>query len=246
MGLGTIVNMIVYVCVPAWGDWAALFAFALWIVDAAMSVVIALYLPFITISRKDDTKLSTITALQLFPSVAPVVTSVVAGTVASSLTDHPQLALASILAGYVLWGVGFPTALLIMTIYYQRLVLHKLPPRELIISVWLPLGPPSLGAYSLIELGRTAEIIFPLTHTIHPMAGVILYNLGVIIALVFWGYALLWFFFAVAALKNIGFGSFNMGWWGLTFPIGCFAISSGRLGQVIPSRFFRIVGTVRA
>lgn len=47
MGLATIINMIVFVCVPVWGDWAAYFAWALWWVDVACALATNLYLPFV-------------------------------------------------------------------------------------------------------------------------------------------------------------------------------------------------------
>ena len=47
MGLATIINMIVFVCVPAWGQWTRYFAWGLWIFDAVVSVMTALSLPFI-------------------------------------------------------------------------------------------------------------------------------------------------------------------------------------------------------
>lgn len=47
MGLATIINMIVFVCVPAWGEWTRYFAWGLWIFDAVVSVTTALSLPFI-------------------------------------------------------------------------------------------------------------------------------------------------------------------------------------------------------
>lgn len=47
MGLAMIVNMFCHVCVPAWGDWARIFAWVLWIIDAWISVVTALSLPFL-------------------------------------------------------------------------------------------------------------------------------------------------------------------------------------------------------
>ena len=46
MGLATIINMIVLVCVPAWGEWAKYLAWGLWIFDAVISVMTALSLPF--------------------------------------------------------------------------------------------------------------------------------------------------------------------------------------------------------
>lgn len=47
MGLATIINMIIFVCVPAWGgNWWKL-AWALWWFDAAVSLATCLTLPFI-------------------------------------------------------------------------------------------------------------------------------------------------------------------------------------------------------
>ena len=46
MGLATIITMIVYVCVPAWGSWTITLAWALWWIDIAISVSTCFYLPF--------------------------------------------------------------------------------------------------------------------------------------------------------------------------------------------------------
>lgn len=40
MGLATIVNLIVLVCVPAWGKWAQILAYVLWWLDALIAVVV--------------------------------------------------------------------------------------------------------------------------------------------------------------------------------------------------------------
>jgi tellurite resistance protein TehA-like permease len=47
MGLGIIIEMIVNVCVPAWGPWAATLAWTLWWIEVVTSVAICLYLPFL-------------------------------------------------------------------------------------------------------------------------------------------------------------------------------------------------------
>jgi hypothetical protein len=47
MGLATIVNMVTFVCVPAWGEGAATLAWTLWWIDAALSVACCMYLPFV-------------------------------------------------------------------------------------------------------------------------------------------------------------------------------------------------------
>jgi tellurite resistance protein TehA-like permease len=205
--------MVVFICTPRWGIWVVYTAWGIWMADAIVSIVIAFYLPFILIKQKDDRELSSFTALDLFSVIAAVVASAVGATVAGVL-PNPQYALGTVVASYVLWGIGIPTAMIIMVIYFHRLAIHKLPPREVIVSVFLPLGPPSLGGYAVMQLGKVAMDVFPKTHTIHELAGVILYNLGVFIALIFWGFALLWLFFAVATIYNARRIPFNIGWWG--------------------------------
>lgn len=52
------------------------------------------------------------------------------------------------------------------------------------------------------------------------MAGHIAYVVGFFVALVMWGWGLLWFSFAIASLvktaRDVGV-PFNMGWWGFTY-----------------------------
>lgn len=46
MGFATIINCIIFICVPVWGDWAARFAWGLWWVDATVSIAICYFVPF--------------------------------------------------------------------------------------------------------------------------------------------------------------------------------------------------------
>jgi tellurite resistance protein TehA-like permease len=147
MGLGTIISMICYVCVDAWGSWVQYLAISLWAIEALLSILCAFFIPFAIISTNDDIKLSHLTALHIFPAVSCVVASAT-GSVVASITTNPQLALWTVLISYVLWGVGVPTAMMVLTIYFHRLVIHKLPPREVIVSVFLPIGKPSSVAIS--------------------------------------------------------------------------------------------------
>jgi Voltage-dependent anion channel len=73
-----------------------------------------------------------------------------------------------------------------------------------------------------------------------------LYVLGLLTALVFWGFGLVWLAFAVATIWLNHPLPFNMGWWGFTFPLGVYAVSTMQIGVELPSAFFRIVGTVFA
>lgn len=98
------------------------------------------------ISQSYITSLERITALQLLPIAATIVAAGTGAEVAEILPDEHR-AMGTILVSYILWGMGTPLALTILVIYYQRLAVHKLPPREMIVSCFLPLGPLGFGGY---------------------------------------------------------------------------------------------------
>jgi C4-dicarboxylate transporter/malic acid transport protein len=246
MGFATLIEMWVHVCVPAWGEWAAYLVLALWIVDCVVAVAVTVSLGILLMSESYQRSLDSITAAQLLPIAATIVAAGAGSEVASVMPD-PQLALGVIIASYVLWGMATPMAFTVLVIYYQRLALHKMPPREVIVSAFLPLGPLGFGGFTILNLGKRAAVVFPQTGTLDPLAGRIAYVLGCFVALIMWGWGLLWFSFALAALwktaKNGGI-PMNMGWWGFTFPLGVYASSTMLLGRELPSLFFRVLGTI--
>ncbi|KAL4911832.1 voltage-dependent anion channel [Aspergillus aurantiobrunneus] len=243
MGFATIVNMFCFVCVPAWGDWAPNFAWTIWIVDAVISVVIALSLPFLLMSGSDETKLSSMTAVWLLPIVSCVVTAS-SGAIVADILPNPQHALWTVIVSYVLWGVGLPLALMIMVIYLQRLTLHKIPPKAMIVSVFLPLGPCGSGGYGAMKLGKAAQTIFPQTHTLEELSGPAFHAMGFLVGLILWAFGLVWLFFASASIVRCKTFPFNIGWWGFTFPIGAYASCTCQIGAELPSAFFRVLGTI--
>lgn len=74
-----------------------------------------------------------------------------------SLLLIPPLTSLTVVVSYILWGTGFPVAVLIMAIYYSRLTFHKIPARAQIISTFLPLGPTGQGAFGLLQLGSVVR-----------------------------------------------------------------------------------------
>ena len=100
-----------------------------------------------------------------------------------------------------------------------------------------------------MQLGKVAMLVFPQTKTLPAVSAVggrpgdILYVMGWIVALVMWGFAIVWLFFALASISRSKF-PFNMGWWGFTFPLGVFTVSTTTIGKETGSRFFDVLGTV--
>lgn len=155
---------------------------------------------------------------------------------------------------YFFLGIGLPVALIILALHFQRLLLFKQPPREVIISVFLPLGPYGQGGEALLHLREVAYRLFPIIST-QPGTGVPSLNLPVgqsifsvslVGALFFWAFGVWWLFLAVATLvREVRSGriSFNMGWWAAVFPMASLAICTARLADALDSLALRVVYT---
>jgi tellurite resistance protein TehA-like permease len=196
-------------------------------------------------SKSHISSLDRITAAQLLPIAATIVAAGTGAEVSEVLmTTNPQHALGTIITCYILFGMSFPLAIFVLVTYYHRLIVHKLPPREIIVSCFLPLGPLGFGGYTIMYLGKVSLHLLPLTGTLHPLAGPILYVLGFISALLLWSFGILFLFLALASIYISRPFPFNMGWWGFTFPLGVFAASTIQIGLELPSTFFRVLGTV--
>ncbi|MCJ1425153.1 Plasma membrane sulfite pump involved in sulfite metabolism [Sticta canariensis] len=134
----------------------------------------------------------------------------------------------------------------VLVIYFQRIAIHKLPAREVIVSVFLPIGPLGQGGFAIMQLGSVALRIFSERDTLNVQttgSGNVLYVVGWLMALVMWGFGLIWLFFAIASITRHQF-PFNMGWWVFAFPLGVFATSTVLLGDEIPSATFHVLGTL--
>ncbi|WP_310301115.1 hypothetical protein [Rhizobium sp. BE258] len=54
--------------------------------------------------------------------------------------------------------------------------------------------------------------------------------------LILWGYGIWWLAIAIMiTLRYLKDGiPYNIGWWGYTFPLGVFAVATGRLATIVP------------
>ena len=98
-------------------------------------------------SQEHQSSLDKITAAQLLPIAATIVAAGTGSAVAQILPnlDHAR---DTIMISYAMWDMSVPLAMSVLVMYYQRLAVHKLPPREVIVSCFLPLGPLGMGGYT--------------------------------------------------------------------------------------------------
>ena len=97
-----------------------------------------------------------------------------------------------------------------------------------------------------MQLGKVAMKNIPKTGTLTAAtknAGDILYVVDWLIALITWGFGLVWFFIAIASITHSRL-PFNIGWWGFTFSIGVLTVSTTTFGKEMLSKFFDVLGTV--
>jgi len=195
-------------------------------------------------------ELNRMTAALLFPFVPAVVASSSGGIVAAALPD-PSHAATTLVASYIVWGMGEFFAMIVLSIYFHRLCVHSLPPREAIVSVFLPIGPLGQGGFGIQKLGSVARDLlhetggsFSNSSADPEIVGEVFYALGIFLGFVMWGAGLCWLAFALISIAVTQSFPFNMGWWGFTFPLGVLATCTGRLAEELDSTFFRMLTMV--
>lgn len=242
MGLATIINGFLVFGPHIWGPSAIQAAHALWWLDAAMALACAWLVPYLMFTRQDHT-LQSMTAVWLLPIVAAEVTAASGGLLLGHLNADAESLRIFVLC-YALWGTSVLPALGILVILFLRMVLHKLPKRDMAVSSWLSIGPIGTGALGLLLLGEQAPRL--LSGTPLASVGVAVQGIGVIGAAVLWGYGLWWLILAILiTLRYVRDGlPFNMGWWAFTFPIGVYSVATLTLGRVTGIPAFAQLGTL--
>ncbi|WP_423958105.1 TDT family transporter [Bradyrhizobium sp.] len=237
MGLATIVNGFLAFGVHLIGEQAIGIAHGLWWLDATMSVACGVAIPYFMFTRQEHS-MEKLTAVWLLPIVACEVAAASAGLLAPHLATSEALLV--LVLGYVLWAFSVPLAMTMLVLLILRLVLHKLPERDMGVSAWLALGPIGTGALGLLVLGGDAPAVFAANG--HAGIGDVAFGLGVIGGIVFWGYGAWWL--ALAILKTVRYLReglpFNLGWWGFTFPLAVYTLATLALHRATGLALFSV------
>jgi tellurite resistance protein TehA-like permease len=233
MGLVTIVSGIALLG-DAYGiDGSTQAAAILWWIALVLSSISVAVVPLAMQTTHNHTSES-LTAAWLLPIVPPITVAATGASISRLMIPiDPEYALTIWIASYVMNGIGYLLAGMVLVLYFQRLALHHMPGREVVVTTFLPLGPCGQGGYSLLELGRVSRTLFPIIAARHQDAtdGLAyladaangLYSFGLGVGMLSFALGLWFAFFACAALlthRLKGTVAFGIGWWGLTFPCG--------------------------
>ncbi|GAA5914034.1 hypothetical protein JCM6882_001830, partial [Rhodosporidiobolus microsporus] len=130
-------------------------ALVLYWISVAMSILTAFGVPYFMFTHHSN-RAETMTAAWLLP-IVPLITEAAVGSTLCKLLlaaspPRTSYCLTLMIASYLQGGIGVLLASAIIVMYLQRLVLHHLPPREVIVSSWLPVGPIGQYGFASIEL----------------------------------------------------------------------------------------------
>ena len=174
------------------------------------------------------------TSLWLLPAVTLIVPSSVGGELALSLqTYSTTIALTTLAFTIFILSIGLVLAFVILTIYFDRLIVHGFPQGSSIVSSFIPLGPFGQAGFAVLTIGKFMKEALPVAGSTSPFlgsayAGEVVFALCVCISFVLWAIATMWLVYAVLGIQYIlrrTRVSFGLSFWGMIFP----NVSRGRL-----------------
>lgn len=255
MAATTLINVSVRTIYQDYGFGGKRFLYAIWWiwwVDIAISclcvwgMVQIMHVPLFTILTLANSFLNNIRitrqrhSLEMMLPVwlLPVVTFVVAsssgGILAAPLQEFsPSHALITVVFSIFMVAIGLSLSLIILTIYYLRLMLYGLPEGATILSSFLPLGPIGQAGFSILLVGKNVKSLLPLTYGDSEIlrastTGDTINVICLCISIVLWSFATMWVIFALLAIQEVARESripFKLPFWGLVFPNGLYFLT---------------------
>jgi C4-dicarboxylate transporter/malic acid transport protein len=186
----------------------------LWSLGTLAGLASAVAVPYLMFTRHEIRPDSTFGGW-LMPVVPPMV-SAATGALLVPHTPPGQLRLTLVLGCYAMFGLSLLASIMITTLIWQRLAVHKLGPAATVPTVWIVLGWLGQSVTAANLLGGVAGQALP-----EPYAGAFV-AFGLVYGVPAFGFALLWIALALAltvhtARRHLPFA---LTWWSFTFPVG--------------------------
>jgi tellurite resistance protein TehA-like permease len=175
----------------------------------------------------------------LMPIVAPMVSaSTGALLVPYAPAGQPRLTL--LLSCYAMFGISLLASLVVITLIWGRLAVHKVGPARMVPTLWIVLGPLGQSITAANLLGGVAHDALPAPYATGLEVAGVVYGLPV------WGFALLWAAIASAITASTAREGlpFSLTWWSFTFPVGTCVTGTTALAAHTGSDMFRVAAAV--
>jgi C4-dicarboxylate transporter/malic acid transport protein len=160
----------------------------------------------------------------LMPVVPPMVSSA-AGALLVPFAPAGQLRLTLLLGCYAMFGLSLIASVIVTTLIWYRLTMHKEGPAATVPTVWIVLGWLGQSITAVNLLGNEAHLVMPAPYSTALVVFGLVYGVPV------FGFALLWT--AVSAAVTIRTARrhlpFALTWWSFTFPVGTLVTGTSAL-----------------
>ncbi|EMC93509.1 hypothetical protein BAUCODRAFT_37195 [Baudoinia panamericana UAMH 10762] len=172
----------------------------------------------------------------IFPVYPLLVVGPMAGTL---IPSQPQSSAYPMWVGAVmLQGLAWTVALVMYTIYTQRLMTCKLPAPPTRPGMYVSVGPAGYTAAGLISLGQRAPSVLPnnVFNTSGYPDGNIVKVLGICAGLFIALFALFFFFIStITVVTGIKEMKFTLNWWAFVFPNAGLTLAAIQIGRAFQS-----------
>ena len=186
----------------------------LWLSGTALGLVTSCWIPYLMMTRHVMGADGAFGGW-LMPVVPPMVSA------ANGALPIPQLASAQgrltlLLACYAMFGISLFASVIIITLLWSRLVVHKPGAAVMVPTLWIVLGPLGQSVTAAGNLGTQAARVLPEPYAAGAAVFALLYGVPT------WGFAMMWLALAAAiTVRTARRGlPFALTWWSFTFPVG--------------------------
>jgi C4-dicarboxylate transporter/malic acid transport protein len=220
------------------GQRAALEAdWALWFAGTITGLITATAVPYLTFTRH-PVKLDSAFGGWLMPIVPPMV-SASTGALLLPYASAGQARLDLLLGCYAMFGISLLASMIVITLIWYRLALHKTDEARMVPTLWIVLGPLGQSITAANLLGANAHLAVPAAEA------ATLKTIGVVYGLPVLGFALLWAVVAgtVTARTVREHLPFSLTWWSFTFPVGTCVTGTTGLALATGSTMLRVAAT---
>jgi len=205
----------------------------LWTAGTITGLAAAAIVPYLMFTRH------TITASSAFGGwLMPVVPPMVSASTGALLIPHAaagQARLTLLMACYAMFGLSLLASIIVITLIWYRLALHKTGDARMVPTLWIMLGPLGQSITAANLLGGVAHEALPAPYSTALQAFGVVYGVPV------FGFALLWAAVAGAiTIRTVREGlPFSLTWWSFTFPVGTCVTGTGALALHTGADLFR-------
>ncbi|WP_280722734.1 TDT family transporter [Kitasatospora sp. MAA4] len=213
-------------------DWA------LWFAGTAGGLLCAVAVPYLMFTRHEVRPDSAFGGW-LMPVVPPMV-SASTGALLLPYAAPGQAQLTLLLCCYAMFGLSLLASIVVITLIWYRLALHKIGPAPMVPTLWIVLGPLGQSIAAANLLGGVAHLAVPA-----PYAGA-MQAFGVLYGVPAWGFALLWVALAGAITVRTARSGlpFSLTWWSFTFPVGTMVMGTSGIALHTGAQLFRVAAAV--